>query len=146
MSRIRITKTFTFEMAHALFQYDGPCAHIHGHSYHLAVTLRGRPLSDPNHPKSGMVMDFSFVKALVQNTILDQFDHVLVLNQTDPRAQYFFNNDTKLIVVPYQPTCENLVADFAERMKPKLPDTVELFSLQLRETPTGFAEWYADDN
>ena len=36
MKKIRITKVFSFEMAHALINYDGPCKNIHGHSYKLS--------------------------------------------------------------------------------------------------------------
>ncbi len=43
MAIIRITKAFNFEMAHALLGYKGPCKHIHGHSYELFVTVKGKP-------------------------------------------------------------------------------------------------------
>jgi 6-pyruvoyltetrahydropterin/6-carboxytetrahydropterin synthase len=49
-------------------------------------------------------------------------------------------------MVDYQPTCENMLADFAERLLEALPDEVELYSLRLHETATSFAEWYAEDN
>ena len=41
MAVIRVTKSFSFEMAHALWNYDGPCKNIHGHSYKLFVTVKG---------------------------------------------------------------------------------------------------------
>jgi 6-pyruvoyltetrahydropterin/6-carboxytetrahydropterin synthase len=41
MKKIRVTKLFRFEMAHALNGYDGPCKNIHGHSYELQVTVIG---------------------------------------------------------------------------------------------------------
>ena len=50
------------------------------------------------------------------------------------------------VVVAYQPTCENLVADFAERISGNLPMGITLYSLKLYETATSFAEWYASDN
>ena len=53
---------------------------------------------------------------------------------------------SKIVLVDYQPTCENMLADFAERLLGALPDTVELHSLRLHETATSFAEWYAEDN
>ena len=56
---IRITKEFKFEMAHALFGYDGLCKNIHGHSYRLWVTIKGNILKEVNHTKDGMVLDFS---------------------------------------------------------------------------------------
>ena len=58
---IRLTKEFSFEMAHTLAGYDGPCREIHGHSYRLFVTVRGVPVRDPQSPKYGMVMDLSLI-------------------------------------------------------------------------------------
>ncbi|HRR93738.1 MAG TPA: 6-carboxytetrahydropterin synthase, partial [Bacteroidales bacterium] len=43
---IRLTREFTFEMAHVLEGYDGPCRNVHGHSYRLYVTVKGFPVSD----------------------------------------------------------------------------------------------------
>nr|MDA3906383.1 6-carboxytetrahydropterin synthase [Bacteroidales bacterium] len=62
MTKIRLTKEFKFETAHALKGYDGLCKHIHGHSYELLVTVIGEPLEDQNSPKLGMVMDFGDLK------------------------------------------------------------------------------------
>ena len=65
MPKIRITKRFHFEMAHTLFEYDGLCRNIHGHSYYLEVTVTGEPRNEPGHPKDGMVIDFGELKNLV---------------------------------------------------------------------------------
>ena len=62
---IRVTKEFSFEMAHALWNYDGPCRNVHGHSYRLFVTLSGIPSDDPQDPKNGMVIDFTDLKDIV---------------------------------------------------------------------------------
>ena len=113
---IRLTKEFSFEMAHALAGYDGPCREIHGHSYKL---------------------------------IVDRYDHAFVLRETEANQtalttiRGLFN---KIITTPYQPTCENMVEDFARVIAAELPAGVELFSVKLHETATSFAEWYATDN
>jgi 6-pyruvoyltetrahydropterin/6-carboxytetrahydropterin synthase len=147
MAQIKITKEFKFEMAHALLGYDGPCKNIHGHSYYLYVTLTGEPISNPASPYNGMVMDFSELKKLIKNSITDKLDHALLLNSATPaeelKALEKFNN---VVLVPYQPTCENLLIDFAEQIKKILPEKVKLFSLKLCETVTSFAEWFTDDN
>ena len=62
MSKIRITKQFSFETGHALYGYDGKCKNVHGHSYHLFVTVIGTPIADSNHVKFGMVIDFGDLK------------------------------------------------------------------------------------
>ena len=148
MTKIRLTKEFKFEMAHALKGYDGPCRHIHGHSYELVVTVAGVPVSDPSSPKLGMVMDFGQLKTIVRHEIVSEFDHALVLNGASANEYFSQMPDLfgKLILVDYQPTSENLLIDYAARIKAHLPTGVELISMQLRETVTSYAEWFAADN
>jgi 6-pyruvoyltetrahydropterin/6-carboxytetrahydropterin synthase len=143
---IRVTKEFKFEMAHALLGHDGPCKNIHGHSYQLSVTLKGKPLNDPKNPKIGMVVDFSDIKRIVNDEIIQPFDHSLVLNKNTEKNMHSGLLDQKLILVDFQPTCENLIIHFAKRLKKVLPPTPILHHLVLRETNTSYAEWYADDN
>jgi 6-pyruvoyltetrahydropterin/6-carboxytetrahydropterin synthase len=119
MSNIRVTKEFNFEMAYALYGYDGPCKNIHGHSYVLSVTVIG----------------------LIN-------DHALLLNGNSPHKQLAVQNDVfeKIILGNYWPTCENMIIEFVNRIKPRLPMNIRLHHLNLRETSTSFAEWYAEDN
>jgi 6-pyruvoyltetrahydropterin/6-carboxytetrahydropterin synthase len=148
MSKIRLTKVFPFEMAHALYGYDGPCKNIHGHSYVLQVTLIGKPMDNPSHPKHGMVMDFSDLSKMVKEKIIDKMDHALVLNGNSPHRdiKHLDENFERVVYVEYQPTCENLLVDFMNRIKSLLPENVKLHSMRLRETASSFAEWFADDN
>jgi 6-pyruvoyltetrahydropterin/6-carboxytetrahydropterin synthase len=145
---IRVTKEFSFEMAHVLWNYDGPCKNVHGHSYLLFVTLSGVPADNQENPKNGMVIDFSDLKSIIKNEIVNIFDHSVVLSnkidkeKTDLFSKMFGNT----VLVNYQPTCENLVADFAQRIAPHLPSGVNLHSLKLYETATSYAEWFAGDN
>lgn len=147
MQTIRITKEFKFEMAHALKGYDGLCRNIHGHSYELLVTITGIPVSDKASVKLGMVMDFGDLKKIVRRSIIDEFDHALVLNR-DSASE--FKSDAEMfgrtILVDYQPTSENMLIDFVARLKMQLPTNVKLHHLLLRETVTSYAEWFAEDN
>ncbi|MDX9928508.1 MAG: 6-carboxytetrahydropterin synthase [Bacteroidales bacterium] len=148
MSVIRVTKEFGFEMAHVLNNYDGPCRNVHGHSYRLFVTVAGSPVSDPGSPKLGMVIDFGDMKKIVRREIVDLFDHSVVVSTLEPedRIASFRSLFGNTVVVDYQPTCENLVADFAARIVEHLPAGVILHSLRLFETATSYAEWHAGDN
>ena len=148
MAIIRLTKEFSFEAAHALGGYDGPCREIHGHSYRLFVTIKGEPSTDPTNPKQGMVMDFGVLKKIVSEEIISRFDHALVLRSTADEAlrKLLAEQFDNLIVVNYQPTCENMLDDFSRRISARLPEGVELHSLRLHETATSYAEWYAEDN
>ena len=129
--------------------YDGACREIHGHSYRLFVTIKGEPSCDAYDPKQGMVMDFGLLKRIVNEQIISRLDHAFIIRQSeqgeelrDVLSPYYHN----IVLVDYQPTCENMLADFAERLLEALPDEVELYSLRLHETATSFAEWYAEDN
>ena len=149
MTVIRLTKEFSFEAAHALDGYDGPCREIHGHSYRLFVTVKGVPLADAGHPKQGMVMDFGLLKSIVGQEIIARFDHALVLQRTaasDDLRTTLASRFDNLVEVNYRPTCENMLADFADRIQARLPQGVSLHALRLHETATSFAEWYASDN
>ncbi|MDR3132431.1 MAG: 6-carboxytetrahydropterin synthase [Prevotellaceae bacterium] len=141
MTTIRLTRKFTFEMAHALPGYDGKCRHIHGHSYILYVTVKGVPEADPAHPKYGMVMDFTELKSIVQQLVIDRLDHALLLRRDAPLAAELTAAYEKVVTVPYQPTCENMVIDFAEILQAALPDKASLHSIRLHETATSYAEW-----
>jgi len=146
MSIIRVTKQFHFEMAHALLDYDGPCKNIHGHSYQLNVTVKGKVKTNTSDSDEGMVVDFGVIKKIVKDMVVDVFDHALVLNEKANIDVSNFEFMNKLIRVPYQPTCENMLVHFAKTIQDHLPNHIKLHSLFLRETNTSFAEWFAEDN
>jgi 6-pyruvoyltetrahydropterin/6-carboxytetrahydropterin synthase len=149
MSNIRITKQFSFETGHALYGYDGKCKNVHGHSYKLSVTVIGKPISDNTNVKFGMVIDFSDLKKIVREEIVDLFDHATVFNKNTPHVELaaeLKNRGHHVILVDYQPTSENMVIDFAQKINNRLPADIQLHSLKLQETETSFAEWYASDN
>ncbi|MCC7301325.1 MAG: 6-carboxytetrahydropterin synthase [Bacteroidia bacterium] len=142
MGKIRIRKLYKFEAAHCLHGHDGPCKNIHGHSYRLKVVLGGEPRTEPGHPKDGMLIDFSELDRLIEGSVLALFDHALILNQSDPLALgNMVRSVEKVIVFPFQPTCENLVCEIARKLQPLLPSHVKLERLVLYETANASAEW-----
>lgn len=148
MSTIRLTKEFSFEMSHALEGYDGLCSQIHGHSYRMFVTVIGEPIDDRDNPKYGMVMDFGELKKIVNRLVTDKYDHSLVMRRTEANAEVvdmLADKFSRVIISEYQPTCENMIAHFAEMISAELPPLVKLHSMRLHETATSFAEWYASD-
>lgn len=145
---IRVTKKFTFDMAHALYGHDGPCSNIHGHTYVLYITLKGRTVNDVDNPKYGMVMDFSDLKKIVQQQVINFFDHSLVLNADSPHADLrsITGHFEKVHFVKYQPSCENMLIDILDRISDYFSYEVVINNIRLEETPTSYAEWYAEDN
>ncbi|MDD2584298.1 MAG: 6-carboxytetrahydropterin synthase [Bacteroidales bacterium] len=146
MSIIRVTKEFRFEGAHSLVNYDGKCRSIHGHSYKLLVTLKGSPQKESKEPKTGMVIDFSELKRVINKIIVDKYDHALILREDALLAQEILDSYGNVIITPFQPTSENLIIHFAQLLNRELPSFLELYSLRLYETTTSFVEWFAQDN
>ncbi len=139
--KLRVTKEFTFDAAHALRNYDGPCRNIHGHTYHLSITLKGEVSKD------GFVIDFNFLKEKINKLIIQKLDHALLLDTTLAKelkvdVLYGF----KVQELNTLPTCENILVYILEQIQYEWQDSVELVRLFLRETPTSFAEWILEDN
>lgn len=148
MRKVRITKEFTFETGHALYGYDGKCRNVHGHSYKLAVTVIGTPIDELGHVKHGMVIDFGDLKKIIKEEIVDPFDHATVFNKNTPHvelAKELSDRGHDVILVDYQPTSEMMIIDFADKIQKRLPATIQLHHLRLRETETSYAEWHAGD-
>ena len=146
---IRITKIFTFETAHVLYNYDGKCKNMHGHSYKLFVTVKGTPINDINNVKNGMVVDFGDIKKIVKEEIVDVRDHAVLLNALTPHKELgedLAQKGHKVIECNYQPTCENMLYEIAEKIKNKLPSHVQLAYLKLHETENSYGEWFAEEN
>lgn len=148
MGKIRLTKIFHFETSHALYGYDGKCKNIHGHSYSLYVTVIGKPIENVEHPKNGMVMDFGDLKAIVNEQIVTPFDHALLLNKNTPHrllGEELMAKDHHVILLDYQPTCENMLLDFVKKLDTALPQNIELIALKLNETKSSYSEWMKSD-
>lgn len=143
--KIRITKKFCFEAAHLLDNYDGLCKNIHGHSYKLFVTVIGSPEININSPKLGMVLDFKILKNIVNENIIDKFDHSIILDKKN-KLLPIITEYTKVCIIDIQPSVENLLIHFASILKEKFSFEIKLFSLKLYETEDSYAEWFENDN
>ena len=96
-----------------------------------------------------MVIDFTDLKKIVKEEIVDVFDHATVFNKNTPHvelAKELQMRDHNVLLVDYQPTSEMMVIDFASKIKKRLPNNIKLHSLKLQETATSYAQWFASDN
>jgi 6-pyruvoyltetrahydropterin/6-carboxytetrahydropterin synthase len=145
---LRVTKVFDFETAHALWNYDGKCKNIHGHSYKLTISISGVVINDVNHVKNGMIIDFGDLKKIVKKQVVDEYDHCLLLNGQTPHAEYakVENGFSKMMLCDYQPTAENMLIDMVNKILPHLPQNIKLRYAKLQETDTSFVEWFDIDN
>ena len=93
-----------------------------------------------------MLIDFTDLKRIVNEHIIDVFDHALILRDTAPLVSELSSAYQRVITVPFQPTCENLILHFAGILRRHLPAGVTLHSLRLHETATSYVEWTESDN
>lgn len=133
---LSVTKVFTFEAAHAISSYDGACKNIHGHSYELHVTVVGKVVEE-----TAMIMDFKKLKSIVQQEVLNDFDHALLLKINELNTELSHSLTTKLVWMKQEPTAEYLLLEILARIRNQLPKGVFLKRLKLYETATCYAEW-----
>ena len=113
------------------------------------MTVIGLPVIDSSNVKYGMVMDFGDLKKIVNSEIVEKFDHSVIFNKNSSHKELADNlviDGHKVVMADYQPTIEEMVVDFANKISSKLPDDVKLHSLKLEETETSNSEWFASDN
>jgi len=144
---ITLTKIFRFETAHAIYNYPGSCAHIHGHSYELHVAVKSNELvfeKDETYLSGlGIVMDFKELKTIVQNSVVNLLDHKLLLSKKFIEVNKI-SDLVDLTIFDFEPTAENLLIYIKREITKQLPKHVQLASLKLWETHDSCAEWLAD--
>lgn len=138
---LRVTKIFRFETAHAIHGYQGSCKNIHGHSYVLHVTVRQAVNQAGYLPPPGFVIDFKQLKKVVQSTVVEHFDHRILLSKA-----YLLQNPAmatlpNLEIWEAEPTAENMLLFIKERLAGSLPPEVSLYQIKLFETADSYAEW-----
>lgn len=137
---LQITKIFRFEMAHAIHDYPGKCKDIHGHSYELHITVTTNDHANDFIPAPGLIMDFRTLKQLVNDTIISQLDHRLVLSKN-----YLKENPSikaaNLLVWEAEPSAENILVYIQKALAKKLQAPVKPVKLKLYETSDSYAEW-----
>jgi 6-pyruvoyltetrahydropterin/6-carboxytetrahydropterin synthase len=138
---ISITKIFRFEAAHALYNYPGSCARLHGHSYELHVTVQETKPSDDFIDGLGIMIDFKELKACVLEGAVKELDHKLILSKAYLATTKGQFSAEELVVFDHEPTAENLLIFLRNQIGSKLPNSFQLRSLKLWETRDSYAEW-----
>ncbi|MDG6231865.1 6-carboxytetrahydropterin synthase QueD [Glaesserella parasuis] len=136
----KIAKEFSFDMAHMLDGHDGKCKNLHGHTYTLQVEIAGELHTDS--AKSGMVMDYSDLKAVVKQHILDKMDHAFIYDSTSEKeckvATLLQSLDSKTFGIPARTTAEQMAKYIFDTLTTEgLPVSL----IRLWETPTSYCEY-----
>lgn len=144
MSKFRLTKQFRLEMAHALVGYEGKCSRLHGHSYRLEVTIECEDKTLQNEgSEMGMGIDFGTIREIVERTIIEPYDHSLLVRrceQTEEVVEVLSHHFEGVYAVDWQPTSENILSHFTSLLAPHIPAGTRLYSLRLHETEKNCAE------
>lgn len=140
-SQTTISRRFEFDMGHRVTNHASQCRNFHGHRYVAIVHLSGELIDTPHASDYGMVLDFADVKVLLAG-LIDRLDHSFMIWEHDPFAEMMKQTETKVVVVPWVPTAENIAAFIlaeARRMIGGMVTKVVVF-----ETPNCSAEVSAD--
>lgn len=115
----KVSKEFSFDMAHLLDGHDGKCQNLHGHTYKLQVEITGHLIT--HGAKKSMVMDFSDLKSIVKKSILDPMDHAFIYDQTSKReskiAILLEELQSKTFGVNFRSTAEEMARFIFHRLK-----------------------------
>lgn len=134
--KVAVYRKEHFNAAHRLFKSEwddaqnyavfGKCSypHFHGHNYELVVRVLGVP-----DPVTGFVIDMKQLSDIVQQQVLEQFDH-RNLNLDTP----FFRDRN--------PTAENIAIVIYDLLRPHIDPQHEL-SVRLYETERNFVDYPA---
>ncbi len=143
---IEITRRLEFDAGHRIPDHLSQCRHLHGHRYVLEITLSGEIIDAAGRPDTGMVMDFSQLKALAQQHLVDGWDHAFLVYAQDKAVVDFLATlpGHKTVVLPRVPTAENLAsiafATLAPVYRGSFGAGLQLQRLRLFETPNCWAE------
>jgi len=120
---VAVSKEVVFDSAHFLTDHPAKCSNLHGGRYVLHVTI-----SDTIDPVTGCVLDYGYLKRVVNKRIVERFDHH-TLNYANPE-------------LAWRSTTELLSVFIWEQLIDYLPG---LTQLTLYETPQSWCQYSGPD-
>jgi len=147
---LTITRKLEFDAGHRIPDHKSQCRNLHGHRYTLEITLVGAVIEEEGSSENGMIMDFSDVKALAKQHLVDVWDHAFLVYKKDSAVREFLESipGHKTVIIDSIPTVENLARTAFNILKAAYLDRygtgLHLHKLVLHETPNCWAEITAD--
>ncbi|SFR62164.1 6-carboxytetrahydropterin synthase QueD [Anaeromicropila populeti] len=127
--RVAVTKEFDFSAAHFLYEYQGKCKNLHGHTYIVVLTVSGYT------DEQGFLIDFNKLKSIYIESIHNKLDHS------------YLNS----ILTNMNSTVENMIVWIWEQLEETFSlvqykkQDIRIEEIKLYETPTSYAtlkwEW-----
>ncbi|MBL8473480.1 MAG: 6-carboxytetrahydropterin synthase QueD [Rhodocyclaceae bacterium] len=143
---MRITRRLEFDAGHRIPDHRSQCRNLHGHRYALEITLAGEPVQQPGAPDHGMLMDFSEVKTIAREHLVDRWDHAFLAWREDHQILALLATipEHKTVVLDCVPTAENLARHAFDLLQPlyrsRYGQILRLERVVLYETPNCWAE------
>jgi 6-pyruvoyltetrahydropterin/6-carboxytetrahydropterin synthase len=143
---LTITRKLEFDAGHRIPDHQSQCRNLHGHRYTLEITLTGQVIEHDGQSDNGMIMDFSEVKSLAREHLVDLWDHAFLVYEKDTAVKQFLDSlpEHKTVVLNRVPTVENLAQIAYEILKNVYADRfgtgLALSRIKLYETPNCLAE------
>ncbi len=143
---MQITRRLEFDAGHRIPDHKSQCRHLHGHRYALEITLSGDIIGRAGDAANGMVMDFSEVKSIARQHVVDVWDHAFLVYRGDALVLDFLRSlpDHRTVVLDCVPTAENLAETAFAILEPMYRDTygnrLRLERVRLYETPNCWAD------
>ncbi len=147
---LTITRKLEFDAGHRIPDHRSQCRNLHGHRYVLHITLEGRPVDLDGHAANGMILDFSDVKRIAEENLVDKWDHAFLVYENDKSVRDFLESlpNHKTVVLPKVPTAENLASIAFGLLKNVYADfygnALALKKVRIYETPNCWAEVTAE--
>lgn len=143
---MQITRRLEFDAGHRIPNHASQCRHLHGHRYAVEVTLSGDVITTQGASEEGMVMDFSDVKRIAKDRVVDAWDHAFLVYRGDKAVLDFLDTlpGHKTVVLDVIPTAENLARIAFDLLHDAYRDTygnhLRLERVRLYETPNNWAD------
>lgn len=115
MAKFSVIRKHEIQTGHRIYGHPGKCANLHGHSY----TFHFHCMSD-TLDELGMVVDFNVIKTTLCQWLMDNYDHRLLIWENDPLAKTLPNLDPSVVIVPYNPSAENIANYLLTKIAPKI--------------------------
>lgn len=141
-----ITRRLEFDAGHRIPDHRSLCRHLHGHRYAIEVTVSGDITRMDGDPRNGMVVDFSEIKSLIKELVVDRWDHAFLAYQGDSAIIAFLNTlpDHRTVVLDVVPTAENLAQKAFDLLAAPISalanKALQLENVRIYETPNCWAD------
>jgi len=119
-----VSKKISFDAAHFLPYYVGPCRNLHGHHWVVELGVKGQVMEE-----HGFVVDFSKLKSFLDDYVISEFDHSLLNDKIE------------------NPTAENIVLYIKKKFDEagwSISGDVTLALIRVWETDDSMAEYRHD--